>query len=130
MARNRNRVVQILMDRDGITADEAKQEIRYCRECIYEAIEMGDMFADDIIEDIRSQYHRLLIVSKFKDDQGRYRIMVTNGSQNQNGQFKITFKGEYAKYNVDGTRGYLCPGGAKVIDLFDSPPDPANEVLD
>ena len=51
MARNRNRVVQILMDRDGITADEAKQQIRYCRECIYEAIEMGDVFADDIIED-------------------------------------------------------------------------------
>lgn len=78
---------------------------------------------DDVIEDVRSKYHRHLIISKFKDDNGRIRIMITNGSQDQNGHFEIKFRGEYAKYNVGAEAGFLVPGGAKIISLFDVSPE-------
>lgn len=85
---------------------------------------------DDVIEDVRSLYHRHLIISKFKAPDGKMRIMITNGSQNENGNFSIKFKGELAKYNVTNQAGFLCPGGAAIIDLFDKPEDPADVVLD
>ena len=44
--------------------------------------------------------------------------------------FRIKFKGKYAKYDVSDESGYLSPGGAKIIDLFDKAPDPRDEVLD
>ena len=37
-----NRVVKILMERDGITEDEAKAEVNLFRESAMEAIEDGD----------------------------------------------------------------------------------------
>lgn len=98
--------------------------IRYSN---FKAFEFAD---DEYIEDFRSQYHRHLIVSRFADENGRQRVMVTNGSQDKNGHFSIKFKGEYAKYNVGAESGYLAPGSAKIIDLFDSPPNPRDIVLD
>ncbi len=97
------------------------------RQSNFKAWEFQD---DDIIEDVRSNYHRHLIISKFKDDKGRYKVMITNANFESLGHFKITFKGEYAKYSVTTEAGYLNPGGAKVISLFDTPPNPADEIPD
>ena len=42
MPKKRNEVIQILMDRDGMTEDEAKELIREVRSMVMEAIERGD----------------------------------------------------------------------------------------
>lgn len=39
-----NRVVKILMERDGMTEEEAREEVAYCRELMNEAIANGDLF--------------------------------------------------------------------------------------
>ena len=93
----------------------------------FKAFEFAD---DEVIEDVRSAYNRHLIISRFKSKDGKTRVMITNGSQDKNGNFRIKFKGKYAKYDVSDESGYLSPGGAKIIDLFDKAPDPRDEVLD
>jgi len=87
---------------------------------------------DEVIEDVRSKYNRHLIISRFKatDGSGKQRVMIVNGHQKENGHFSIKFRGEYAKYNVGSESGFLAPGAAKIIDLFDPEFDPRDEVLD
>ena len=85
---------------------------------------------DEYIEDVRSLYNRHMIISRFADKDGRQRVMIVNGSQNENGNFSIKFRGEYAKYNISGEGGFLAPGGMRIIDLFDTPEDPKWEIKD
>lgn len=110
---------------DGFELDDVYHYM--FRQSNFKAFEFVD---DDVIEDVRSNYHRHLIISKFKDENGRIRIMITNGSQDKNGHFSIKFKGDYAKYNVGSEAGYLTPGGAKVISLFDEAEDPSQYIPD
>ena len=47
----RNRVVQILMDRDGITEEEAKQMIEDCRSELLDAIDGTNVLSpEEVIE--------------------------------------------------------------------------------
>lgn len=46
-----NRVVKILMERDGISESEAKEQVKNCRNEMYSAIAIGDfILAEEIIE--------------------------------------------------------------------------------
>ena len=49
-----NRVVKILMERDGLTEAEAKAQVREAREEMYEAI--ADGYGTEDVEDIFSDY--------------------------------------------------------------------------
>jgi hypothetical protein len=47
-----NRVVKILMDRDGITKEEAIEQIRECKAEMMDCIECGDYSgAEDVLAD-------------------------------------------------------------------------------
>ena len=47
-----NRVVKILMERDGMTKSEVINEIKYVRELMLEAVEAGEYWeAEDILVD-------------------------------------------------------------------------------
>lgn len=87
----------------------------------YGNFKMWEFSHDDVIEEVKSQYNRTLIISRFKanDGSGRQKVMITNFNRTENGHFDIKFKGEYAKYNCGGYSGYLGPAAAKIINLFD-----------
>lgn len=101
----------------------------YQRFANFKALEFED---DEIIEDVKSQYNRPLVISRFKatDGSGKQRVMVTNLSRTENGHCEIKFKGEYAKYNKGSYSMYMQPASALIIDLFDTPEDPRDIVLD
>ena len=44
-----NEIIKILMDRDGLTCEEAREIYEETREEIYESLENGDCDVDDII---------------------------------------------------------------------------------
>lgn len=44
-----NEIIKILMDRDGLTCEEAREIYEETREEIYEALENGDCDVDDIL---------------------------------------------------------------------------------
>ena len=46
-----NRIIQILMDRDGLTYEEAKEEYEITREEMLESIAEGNLDADEILAD-------------------------------------------------------------------------------
>ena len=46
-----NTVIKILMDRDGLTYDEAKEEYEATREEMLQSIEDGNLDADEILAD-------------------------------------------------------------------------------
>lgn len=45
------KIIKILMDRDGMTYEEAKEVCEETREEMYEALENGDCCVDDILLD-------------------------------------------------------------------------------
>ena len=46
------RIENILMKRDGISKQEARERVAECREAVYEALDCGDMWeVEDIVED-------------------------------------------------------------------------------
>lgn len=44
-----NEIIKILMDRDGLTCEEAREIYEETQEEIYEALENGDCDVDDIL---------------------------------------------------------------------------------
>ncbi len=46
-----NKIIKTLMDRDGMTYEEAKEVCEETREEIYEALENGEFYVDDILLD-------------------------------------------------------------------------------
>ena len=48
----RKSVIEVLMERDGLTKRQAKDRLEECREAVYAALDDGaDLEADDIIEE-------------------------------------------------------------------------------
>ncbi len=120
------------MDRIGKPLEDYELEEVYHYYQRFANFKSWHFSTDDVIESVSSQYNRPLVISKFKakDGSGKYKIMITNVSKTDNGHCTIKFRGEYSKYNVGDTSMYIIPGGALIIDLFDTPTDPAWYVLD
>ena len=48
----RKSIIEVLMERDGLTKRQAKNKLEECREAVYAAVDEGaDWEVDDIVED-------------------------------------------------------------------------------
>lgn len=68
---------------------------------------------DEIISNVHNEYHRPLIVSRFKNAEGKNLIMIVNNSQRDVAHVKVTLK---PAFDTGHRRQWIAPGGAIFID--------------